>query len=603
MSKDVFMTLIHRHLRFNTKRTLVLVGVISLILVLLVLAFILSPAYAAAPATLADVRNLISKQQKIEADLQTYYQAGKYTFASPLVVQDPYQTAPLTALVIFDTPEASQISIHVPGKTPQAAVDVTLAGYQQHHEIPIYGLYAGMLNHVTMRMETRNGASAETGIDLQTEPLPVYLEKITVDQVDRSKYSPGFNFTFLDNKPVFDIDGNIRWYSTQVSFKVFTPLKNGHFLFTYTTNAIDGDLVMEQDLLGKIYAIYNIVDGISHDIYELPSGNLLVTGSDLKSNTIEDYLLEVNRSNGHIVRSFDMKNYLDENRPHEIGLPSDDWLHLNSIVYDPSDQTIIISSRSQSAVVKLTYPGMQIKWILGPHDNWSPKYQPYLLTPVGVNFEWPWSQHHATLYGPDIPGDNYIDILLFDDGLYRSFEKATAFSAIESYSRVVHYRINEAAMTIEQVWEYGKESGSDLFSNSLGSAYLLSNGDVLGTWGEIGRDAQGKPVIHTSGNDNDRTNSIEVDPSDNEVVFESTILTQTYRTLRAGFYDRYSNENAYLSTLLNNTTGNDLADRSYLAWRDVKRWTNPATLLLSIKRFVRPILAMIRSLHFFPQAK
>ena len=76
----------------------------------------------------------------------------------------------------------------------------------------------------------------------------------------------------------------------------------------------------------------------------------------------------------------------------------------------------------------MTYPGMQIKWILGPHDNWSPKFQPYLLTPVGENFEWPWSQHHATLYGPDVPGDNIIDILLFDNGLYRSFDLASAYS-------------------------------------------------------------------------------------------------------------------------------------------------------------------------------
>ncbi len=271
---------------------------------------------------------------------------------------------------------------------------------------------------------------------------------------------------------------------------------------------------MDQDLLGKIYTIYNISDGIEHDIYELPTGNFLVTSSDLKSSTIEDYILEVDRSNGHIVRSFDMKNILDEKRPHEINIPADDWLHLNSIFYDPSDHSIIISSRSQSAVIKLTYPSMQIKWILGPHDNWSPKYQSYLLTPVGPNFEWPWSQHHPTLYAPDVPGSDSTDILLFDNALYRSFDKANAYSAPESYSMVVHYRINEVSMTVEEVWEYGKERGSTLFSNSLGSAYVLSNGDILGTWGEIARNAQGNPIIHkVYDNDTDTTKIIEVDPS------------------------------------------------------------------------------------------
>ena len=90
----------------------------------------------------------------------------------------------------------------------------------------------------------------------------------------------------------------------------------------------------------------------------------------------------------------------------------------------------------------------------------------------------------------------------------------------ESYSRVVHYRINEATMTIEQVWEYGKQSGAALFSALRGSAYLLPNGDVLGTWGDICKDAHGKPGGQNDVNGTVETKIIEVDPSNNEVVFE-----------------------------------------------------------------------------------
>ncbi len=579
--------------RFNFKKTLFLVGAAILLLVLLILAFLLSPRYAASPQTQAFVEQAVAKQQKIESDLRAYYQAGKYTFNAPLVIQDPYQFAPLTALVIFDTPEKSQISIYVPGKTPQADGDFTFAGYQQHHEIPIYGLYAGTLNHVSMRMQTQDGVSAQTGIDLQTEPLPVDMQSFTVDTVDRARYSPGFNFAFLDRKPVFDIDGNVRWYSTQHSWEVFTPLKNGHFLFTYTVGKVEGDLVMEQDLLGKIYAIYAIADGVHHDIYELPSGNLLLTSADLKSRTIEDYIIEVDRSSGHIVRSFDLKDILDEGRPRQVvGLPTNDWLHLNSIVYDSADHSIIISSKAQSAVVKLTYPGMQIKWILGPHDNWSPKYQPYLLTPVGPNFEWPWGEHHATLFSQDVPGDQTTDILLFDNALYRSFTDPNLFPPSDWYSRVVHYRINEAAMTVQQVWEYGKERGPALFSAVGGSAYRLPNGDVLGTWGDISTDNQGNLSFSSDTNNSVATKIIEVDPSDDGVVFECSVpKTATYRALRLGLYAGYSEKNAYLTTALNNTTGNDLADRSVLAWRDVKRWT------------VTPLINWLKIIYHLLQAK
>ncbi|MGB8212026.1 MAG: aryl-sulfate sulfotransferase [Anaerolineales bacterium] len=601
---------------FNLKKVLIWVGAVVGTLCLLILAFLyLNPAYSVPADIVSFVHAAVVKQQKIEADLLAAYRAGKFTFNAPLVVQDPYQSAPLTALVIFDTPENSQISIHVPGKTPQAAVDFTFPGYQQHHEIPVYGLYADTLNHVVMSMKTQDGVNKQTVIDLQTEPLPTDMQKFQVDKVDRAKYSPGFNFTTLDQKPVFDIDGNVRWYSTQDSFYVFTPLKDGRFLFTYTTGKVVGNLVMEQDLLGKIYAIYNIADGISHDIYELPNGNLLITTSGL-----DDNIAEVDRSSGHIVRQFDLKSILDPNRPPLPGAEPKDWLHLNSIVYDPTDKSIILSGREQSAVVKMTYPGMQIQWILGPHDNWSPKYQPYLLTPVGTNFEWPWSQHHATLYGQDPPGDQSIDILLFDNGMYRSFQPSKAVSPSQSYSRVVHYRINEAAMTVEQVWEYGKENGSDTFSAIRGSAFLLPNGDVLGTWANIFKDAKGNPAIDLYTNGSVEAKIIEVVPSNpqgtgtgGEVVFECTLPNMwNYRTLRAGFYDGYSVENPLLSTALNDTSGNDLVDRSGMAWRDLIQWKNDVAagrvkpwkpiwkwtytnpVMVSIRRWGRQILRSVK---------
>jgi arylsulfate sulfotransferase len=589
------MTHNRMHTWFTLKKVIILAGVGLLLLLLLVLVFLLRPAYSLDSETRAFIQDAVAQQQKIEKELRAYYQAGNYTFTDPLVVQNPYQAAPLTALLIFDTTENSQISIHVPGKTPQAAVDFTFAGYQKHHEIPVYGLYADMLNHVMIRMETQNGESAQTEIDLQTEPLPVYMQVFQVDKVNPDKYSPGFNFAFSGLKPVFDLDGNVRWYSTRLSFLVFSRLNNGRYLFTYSMDDQENNPMMEQDLLGKIYTIYHVTDGIHHDVIELPNGNLLVTSSDLKSDTVEDYILELDRSSGYIVRSFDMKKYLDVSRPLEIGKTPNDWLHMNSIIYDPIDKTIIFSNKSQSAVIKMTYPGMQIKWILGPHDNWRAKFQPYLLTPVGEKFEWSWSQHHATLFGPNLPGDNSLDLLLFDNGLYRSFDLTSANSPLEWYSRVVHYRINEASMTIEQVWEYGKERGASTFAGSLGSAYLLSNNDVLGTWGAISKDAQGIPMPQVGPNDTNETKIIEVNPSTNEIVFECTIAdSETYRTLRAGFYDGYSEENNYLYTSLNDTSENDLVDRSIMAWYDVKRWSYSDPTILSLRRFGRRILGVIR---------
>ncbi len=582
-----------RH-RFHSKKALIVAGAAVLLLILLVLAFLMRPAYAASEKTLSHVKDAVARQQTIEQEIQAVYQAGSFTFSAPLVLQDPYQTAPLTALLIFSTPENSQISIHVPGKTPEAGVEYIFPGFEKYHEIPVYGLYAGTLNHVTISMKTQNGESAQAGIDLQTEALPVYIRAFTINTLVRNQYNPGFNFALLDRKMIFDIDGDVRWYSTQKSWEVLTKLKNGRYLFTYSESGTEGDIVMEEDLLGKIYAVYNIADGVHHDIYELPTGNLLMTSADLKSDTVEDYLIEIDRKSGHIVRSFDLKVVLDPGRPHQVEeLAANDWLHLNSIVYDPGDHSIIVSSKAQSAVVKLTYPGMKIKWILGPHDNWSPKYQPYLLKPQGKNFEWPWSQHHATLYSPNAPGDNFNDILLFDNGMYRSFESAHAYLPSEWYSRVVHYRINEATMTIEQIWEYGRERGAATFSALRGSAYRLPNGNVLGTWGDIYKDTKGNPLVSNSASGTVETKIIEVDPSTDEVVFECSAPTETYRTMRTGIYDGYAEGNAYLSGRVNDTSGNDLFDRSVMAWRDVRRWTI-TPLMAWLKKIGHQVLATIQ---------
>jgi arylsulfate sulfotransferase len=573
-------------------KTICLLGFGLLVIVLVALAFLLQPTYSADKVTLSLIQDAVTQQQKIEEDLQAYYKVGNYTFTQPLVIQDPYKNAPLTALLIFDTPEKSQISIHVPGKTSTSDVNFTFDGYKKHHELPIYGLYADTLNHVTLSLTTQNGESAQTGVDLQTEPLPVTMQEFQIDRADPVKYSPGFNFAFMDSKPVFDIDGNVRWYSTRPSWWVFARLQNGHFLFTYSVIGQDNNYMMEQDLLGKIYTVYTIPDGIHHDIFELPSGNLLFASADLKLGTLMDHITEIDRETGHIVRSFDLRKILDASRPAVIGLGGTDWLHLNSIIYDDTDNTIIISGKAQSAVVKLTYPGMEIKWILGPHDNWSEKYQPYLLTPVGENLEWPWSQHHATLYEPNVADDNIIDILLFDNGMYRSFDRDNAFSPPEWYSRVVHYHIDEGAMTIEQEWDYS--SGAGIFALNQSGAYLLPNGNILGTWSAIAKDPQGNPVAKISDYDTYTSKIIEIDPLNNEVVFEASAPdTAIYRTLRAGLYEGYLDDNAYLSTHLKDNSGNDLVDRSIIAWRDIKSWMNTVSWLLALKRFARRVLTIL----------
>ena len=82
------------------------------------------------------------------------------------------------------------------------------------------------------------------------------------------------------------------------------------------------------------------------------------------------------------------------------------WAHVNSVDYDPTDDSIIISSRHQSAIVKIGRD-KKVKWIVGSHEGWTGDFAKRLLKPVDASgnpiecdeyynvckkdFDWTWS--------------------------------------------------------------------------------------------------------------------------------------------------------------------------------------------------------------------
>jgi arylsulfate sulfotransferase len=84
-----------------------------------------------------------------------------------------------------------------------------------------------------------------------------------------------------------------------------------------------------------------------------------------------------------------------------------------------SNGSIIVSCRNQNAVVKLSYPEGKIQWILGTHDQYSPYWRQFLLSPVGDNFEWQYQQHYCTVLPDDDNNADTMDVMVFDNGRTR----------------------------------------------------------------------------------------------------------------------------------------------------------------------------------------
>ena len=155
--------------------------------------------------------------------------------------------------------------------------------------------------------------------------------------------------------------------------------------------------------------------------------------------------------------------------------PGRNWAHVNSVDYDPTDDSIIISSRHQSACIKIGRD-KKVKWILGAPKGWRSPWKEALLTPVSAkgqklnctdvectdtDFDWTYTQH--TAFRVDEKSDKrYCMISVFDNGDARNLDQPALASM--KYSRAVIYKIDQKNMTVEQVWEYGKERGHDWYS-------------------------------------------------------------------------------------------------------------------------------------------
>ncbi|MBC1526160.1 aryl-sulfate sulfotransferase [Listeria seeligeri] len=446
--------------------------------------------------------DLVDEQTAIEKQLKA--DSEDATLEKPYVKLNPYGTSPLTALLLFNTAEKMKITIEVEGENADTTIESEVGSeYTTEHEVAVLGLYADKTNTVKITAVTQDGKKTEKTITIQTDKLPSEMPTIDVKTSDTKKMEQtGNQLTFItpSTKYAYGVDsnGDVRWYSTKYNSHVFKELKNGHLLYlTKYDNADDTySLLLETDYLGKIYHAYSMTteaeseqsgssskSAIHHDAIELPSGNLLLTIND-DTKYMEDTMIEIDRQTGEVVKTIDLKDILPEEFYKDYKARSDgkvDWFHQNAIWYDESDDSIIISSRSQDTVMKIDYNSTKIKWILSDKEGWPDSYKKYLLTPTGDDFKYPAGQHAVEILSDQDDNSDTVDILLYDNN-----EVVTRGDEEESgkYSEAVQYRINEKTKKVEIVFSFGKELGEDYWTEIVGAArYMETTGNYLVNFG------------------------------------------------------------------------------------------------------------------------
>ena len=237
-------------------------------------------------------------------------------------------------------------------------------------------------------------------------------------------------WNFYPQNAIIDTKGEVRWYMHVESIYDVESVYRSGVMMGFQQDA-DGNLTwgygqryVKYDLMGR--EIYNRrlpvgYSDFSHSLDNAQNGHsfLRVASSDHRRadnkrvHTVRDVILELD-GNGKVVDEWRLWEILDPHRSNVMKVldqgavclnidaskagqtmssadlakleTSDqfgdivgtgegrNWAHVNSVDYDPTDDSIIISSRHQSAIVKIGRD-KKIKWMIASPEGWRPGWK------------------------------------------------------------------------------------------------------------------------------------------------------------------------------------------------------------------------------------
>lgn len=385
--------------------------------------------------------------------LELQLRSDKYTFKNMLAVIDPFDEAPLTALVMFTTITDYRVRTTVFGDIEETNL-VSEFPAEKRHRIPILGLYAGRETKIQIELLDEQEEVCDTRtFMLQTEELPEDLK----DVVKPTKINTRSAFPYIliaggiDIRPcVFDREGKIRYYLRRKpkGYGIF-PLSKGRFLFMEQdisapsfTNPHSIQMY-DMDYLGRVGRTYFVKNGAHHTVEEkTPEGNILTAGNSLEGHS-EDLVLEIDRATGAIVHKIKLGDIFDDTYQDMM-----DWAHINSASYNTAQDSMLVSMRNIHSVAKFDWRTDEIQWLMADPRFWegTPMAEK-LLTPIG-EVPWFYQQHAVFEVQPEQNNNPDICYIMVFDNHWHKRRKVKFFDK-DKKSYVSFYEINEKEKTVK----------------------------------------------------------------------------------------------------------------------------------------------------------
>lgn len=448
----------------------------------------------------------ITVQERLAGTLEAMKGDGMtWTATTPLAVLNPFGTASNALYLYFQTDMPTEVSytIHVedesiPDYTAEA-MDASGQEYTRTHEFQIIGLVPGKTNEVTMTISGSWGNARQIvsfTVDMP-ETRSGYATQLEVtDGTSEAAQAEGLFAMMRVNGYLgygffYDDAGVLRYEMVLEGFGLDRLLFDGDEIVT----CVSSSKLARIDRLGRVTQVYSL-DGyeLHHDIGFGTDGEVLALAEVAGGETVEDRVLSIDLETGDVTEILDftqvMKGYFDMTRP--VGPTDDffwqagewDWIHLNSLQYMPEDDSLIVSSRETSTIIKVAniHSEPAVEWLAGDSRFWEDtSYADLCLTPVG-DFVPQYGQHCVELL--DNKGNGVYTLAVYNNNYWSlnsrdDFELDVADSVgTDLYgdgtetSQVYIYRIDENAGTFEL---------TDSFDVPYSS--IVSNGSRCGTSG------------------------------------------------------------------------------------------------------------------------
>ena len=466
-------------------------------------------------------------QQRLDGALQSLKEMPdiSWTATTPLAVLNPFGTGSNGLYLYFETDMATKVTytVHVEGSdisdfTADAA-DISGQEFTKTHEFQLIGLVPGETNQVTLTITGQWGNTRQIvtfTVDMP-ETSSGYSTRLEVENGDSDQAQSDGLFAmmrvngYLGYGFFFDNDGVLRYEMVLEGYGLDRLLFDGNEIIT----CVSSSKLARIDGLGRVTQVYQL-DGydLHHDIGFGTDGEVLALAEVTGGETVEDRLLSIDLETGAVTELVDfsqlMEPYFETTRP--VGPGDDffwqagewDWLHLNSVQYMAEDDSVIVSSRETSAIIKVTglHSTPTVDWLAGDERFWEDTaYAGLCLTQEG-DFVPHYGQHCVEYYA-DGEEDGVYYLALYNNNYWslnsRDFTLEVAdsvgtdlYGAGDETSQVYIYRIDENARTYALVSSFDVPYSSIVSNASLCGDNWVVNSGVAMVFGEY--DSEGNLI-------------------------------------------------------------------------------------------------------------